>query len=176
MNTALIARPAAPRAAFGQMVRNQARLTRRQPAGLIAGIGFSMGLLILFGELPQYRQSPGGLGGLTQFDAYIPILIALAIGTIALLYLPGPLVTYREQGILRRLSTTPVPASWVLAAQLVVQACIMAIAVLLILFVSTVFYGASTPRNPGGLILALVLSIAAMFTLGLSIAAVARTA
>jgi ABC-2 type transport system permease protein len=175
MNTALIARPAAPRAAFGQMVRNQARLTRRQPAGLIAGIGLSMGLLILFGELPQYRQSPGGLGGLTQFDAYIPILIALAIGTIALFYLPGPLVTYREQGILRRLSTTPVPASWVLAAQMVIQAAVMAIAVLLILFVSTVFYGASTPRNPGGLILALVLSIAAMFTLGLSIAAVART-
>ena len=58
---------------------------------------------------------------------------------------------------------------------MVVQACIMAIAVLLILFVSIVLYRASAPANPGGLILALVLSIAAMFTLGLSIAAVART-
>jgi len=176
MIAALIARPRAPRAAFGQIVRNQARLTWRQPAGLIAGIGISLGLLILFGELPMFRQSSGSLGGLSQFDAYIPILIALAIGTIALFYLPGPLVLYREQGILRRLSTTPVPASWVLASQMVVQACIMAVTVLLVLFVSTVFYGASAPRNPGGLILAVLLSIAAMFTLGLSIAAVARTA
>jgi ABC-2 type transport system permease protein len=176
MNTTLIARPAAPRAAFGQIVRNQARLAWRQPAGLIAGIGLSVGLLILFGELPAYQTSPGGLGGLSQFDAYIPILIALAIGTIALLYLPGPLVSYREQGILRRLSTTPVPASWVLAAQMAVQACIMAVAVLLILFLSMVCFGASAPANPGGLILALALSIAALFTLGLVIAAVARTA
>jgi ABC-2 type transport system permease protein len=176
MNTALIARPAAPRAAFGQMVRNEARLAWRQPAGLIAGIGLSVGLLILFGKLSTFRQPTAQLGGLSQFDAYIPILIALAIGTIALVYLPGPLVTYREQGILRRMSTTPVPAAWVLAAQMAVQACIMAIAVLLILFLSMVFFGASAPANPGGLILALVLSIAAMFTLGLSIAAVARTA
>jgi ABC-2 type transport system permease protein len=176
MNATLIARPGPPRAAFGQMVRNQARLAWRQPAGMIAGIGLSVGLLILFGELPVFRQSSGRLGDLTTFDVYIPILIALAIGIIALVYLPGPLVSYREQGILRRLSATPVPASWVLAAQMAVQTAIMAVAVLLILFVSTVCYGASAPANPGGLILALVLAIAAMFTLGLSIAAVARTA
>jgi ABC-2 type transport system permease protein len=176
MNTALITRPRPPRAAFGQIVRNEARLARRQPAGMIIGIGIPVGLLIIFGEVPVFGKPSGGLGGLTTFDAYIPILIAFAIGTIALIYLPGPLVTYREQGILRRLSTTPVPASWVLAAQMAVQACLMVIAVLLVLFVSTVFYGASAPRDPGGLILAIVLSIAALFTIGLSIAAVARSA
>ena len=36
-------------------------------------------------------------------------------------------------------------------------------------------YGAIAPRNPGGLVLALVLSIAALFAIGLSIAAAART-
>jgi ABC-2 type transport system permease protein len=176
MTTALIARPGPPRAAFGQIIRNQARLTWRAPAGMIAGIGLPAALLILFGELPSFRQPTLRLGGLSSFDAYIPILIALAIGTIALVYLPGPLVAYREQGILRRLSTTPVPASWVLAAQLTVQAAVMAVAVLLILLVSTVCYGASAPASPGGLILAIILSITAMFTIGLSIAAVARTA
>jgi ABC-2 type transport system permease protein len=106
---------------------------------------------------------------------YIPILMAFAIGILALAYLPGPLVSYREQGILRRLSTTPVPASWVLAAQLVVQACLMLISVLVLLVVSTVFFGVNTPKSPAGLILAVVLSIAALFTIGLSIAAVAWT-
>ena len=95
---------------------------------------------------------------------------------LALTYLPGPLVSYREQGILRRLSATPVPASWLLAAQMVVQACLMAAAVLILLAVSVAFFGASAPKNPGGLVLALALSIAALFAIGLAIAAAAKTA
>ena len=168
-------RPGAPRAAFGEIVRNEARLAWRQPAGIIVSIGISLGLLVIFGEIPVFRQTSSSLGGLSAFDVYIPILIAFAIGVIALTYLPGPLVSYREQGILRRLSTTPAPASWVLGAQLVVQACLMVISILLLLIVSIVFFGTSVPKNPGGLILAVILAIAALFAIGLSIAAVART-
>ena len=175
MSLSMAARPRAPRAAFGQIVRNEARLAWRQPAGLIVGIGISVGLLVIFGEVAVFQQSSARLGGLSAFDVYIPILIAFAIAIIAFTYLPGPLVSYREQGILRRLSTTPVPASWVLAAQLVVQACLMLISVLVLLIVSIVFFGVNTPKSPGGLILAVVLSIAALFAIGLAIAAVART-
>ncbi len=171
----MLARPRAPRAAFGQIVRNEARLAWRQPAGIIVSIGISLGLLVIFGEISVFRQTSANLGGLSAFDVYIPILIAFAIGIIALTYLPGPLVSYREQGILRRLSTTPAPASWLLAAQLVVQACLMVISILLLLIVSIVFFGASAPKNPGGLILAVILAIAALFAIGLAIAAVART-
>ena len=175
MSLSMAARPRAPRAAFGQIVRNEARLAWRQPAGLIVGIGISVGLLVIFGEVSVFQQSSARLGGLSAFDVYIPILIAFAIAIIAFTYLPGPLVSYREQGILRRLSTTPVPASWVLAAQLVVQACLMLISVFVLLIVSIVFFGVNTPKSPGGLILAVVLSIAALFAIGLAIAAVART-
>ena len=139
MSLSVVARPRAPRAAFGQIVRNEARLAWRQPAGLIVGIGISVGLLVIFGEVSVFQQSSARLGGLSAFDVYIPILIAFAIAIIAFTYLPGPLVSYREQGILRRLSTTPVPASWLLAAQLVVQACLMLISVFILLVVSVVF-------------------------------------
>jgi ABC-2 type transport system permease protein len=64
----------------------------------------------------------------------------------------------------------------VLAAQLVVQACLMVISILLLLIVSIVFFGTSVPKNPGGLILAVILAIAALFTIGLAIASVAWTA
>ena len=120
MSMQLLARPGAPRAAFGKIVHNEARLAWRQPSGLIAGIGIALLLLVIFGEVPVFRQSSPRLGGLSAFEVYIPVLIAFSIGVLALTYLPGPLVSYREQGILRRLSTTPVPASWVLAAQFVV--------------------------------------------------------
>lgn len=165
----------APRAAFGVVFRNEARLVWRQPAGAIAAIGISTLILVIFGKVPHFQQSSSRLDGLSTFQIYIPILISFSIGLLALVYLPGPLVSYREQGILRRLSVTPVPASWVLAAQLAVQACLMLIAVLVIMVVSVAFFGQHAPGNLGGFLLALVLSAAALFAIGLCIAAVAPT-
>ncbi len=48
----------------------------------------------------------------------------MATAILGLISLPAALVSYRDQGILRRLSTTPVPPSWVLAGQLVINSCI----------------------------------------------------
>jgi ABC-2 type transport system permease protein len=169
-------RTGAPRAAFGFIVRNEARLALRQPAGLIAGLGISVLLLVIFGEIPVFQQSSTSLGGLSAFDIYVPILMCFSIGVLALTYLPGPLVSYREMGILRRMSTTPVPASWLLAAQLVVQACFIIITVVIMTIVSTVFFGAVFPKNPGAMVLSIALCAAALFAGGLAIAAVARTA
>jgi ABC-2 type transport system permease protein len=97
------------------------------------------------------------------------------IAMLALISLPGPLVTYRDQGILRRLSTTPVPRSWVLAAQLVVTFCIAMTSLLILMIVSITAFGLGAPKNPGALVLAIVLSIAALFAIGLSMAAAARS-
>jgi ABC-2 type transport system permease protein len=176
MTTLTLPRPRAPRAAFGNMVHNEARLAWRQPAGLIAGAGIALLLLVIFGEIPVFRQSSASLGGYSAFDVYIPILMAFSIALIAFTYLPGPLVSYRELGILRRLSTTPVPAYWVLAAQIVVQACLMAVTLALLVSVSIVFFGISVPRSPAGMVLSIALCMAALFAIGLTIAALARTA
>jgi ABC-2 type transport system permease protein len=176
MTTLTLPRPRAPRAAFGHMVFNEARLAWRQPAGIIAGAGIALLLLVIFGEIPSFRQASSSLGGYSTFDIYIPILMGFSIALIAFLYLPGPLVSYRELGILRRLSTTPVPAYWVLAAQIVVQTCLMVVTLALIVTVSIVFFGISVPRNPAAMVLAIALCIAALFAIGLAIAALARTA
>jgi ABC-2 type transport system permease protein len=165
----------APLGAFGQIVRNEARLAWRLPAGLIFGVGLPVLLLIIFNQIPSFHQAQASLGGLTAFDVYVPILISMVIAIIALISLPGPLVTYRDQGILRRLSTTPVPPSWVLAGQVVVQFCITITSLLILIVVSIAAFGLDAPKNPGALVLAIVLSIAALFAIGLCIAAVART-
>lgn len=164
-----------PRAAFGRVVLNEARLAWRQPAGMIAGAGIALLLLVIFGELPAFQKPSAQLGGYTVFDIYIPILMSYSVAMIAFTYLPGPLVSYRELGILRRLSTTPVPAYWVLAAQIVVQACLMTVTLVLLVTVSIMFFGISAPANPGGLVLAIALCMAALFATGLAIAALART-
>jgi ABC-2 type transport system permease protein len=167
--------PRPPRAAFGNMVLNEARLAWRQPGGMIAGAGIALLLLVIFGEIPVFKQTSSRLGGYSTFEVYIPILMGFSIAMIAFFYLPGPLVSYRELGILRRLSTTPVPAYWVLAAQLVVQACLMAVTLALIITVSIVFFGVSAPQNPAAMVLVIALCMAALFAIGLAIAALART-
>jgi ABC-2 type transport system permease protein len=175
MSTVTLARPRAPRAAFGKMVLNEARLAWRQPAGMIAGAGIALLLLVIFGEIPVFRTASANLGGYSAFDIYIPILMSFSIAIIAFTYLPGPLVSYRELGILRRLSTTPVPAYWVLAAQLVVQTCFMVVTLALLVSVSVVFFGISAPMSPAGMVLSIALCMAALFAIGLTIAALART-
>lgn len=164
-----------PQAAFRAIARNEARLAWRQPAGAIAAISISLVIMVIFGELPVFKQPSSRLDGLSPFQIYIPILISFSVGLLAFLSLPGPLVSYREQGILRRLSVTPVPAAWILAAQLAVQALVMLIATALIVTVGVAFFGQHTPGNEGGFLLAVILSIAAAFAIGLFIAAVAPT-
>ena len=169
------ARAGARRSAFGQIVLNEVRLTWRRPIGLIGGVGIPLVLLVIFGQLPSFKQVPASFGGLTIFDAYVPVLAAFGLAMLAMLGLPLPLVSYRELGVLRRLSTTPVPPSWVLAAQAVVQLCIAVASVVVIFTVSTAVFGAPAPKSPAGLALSVAVSMAGLVAIGLLIAAVART-
>ena len=106
----------------------------------------------------------------------MPIIMVLGLTMLTLLGLPGPLVSYRELGILRRLSTTPVPPSWLLAAQVVVQLCIALAGLLIVNVVSVAAFGAPIPKSLAGLALSCLLAIGGLFALGLLIAALAPTA
>jgi ABC-2 type transport system ATP-binding protein len=166
----------APRQAFWRLLRTEAKLSWRQPAGLIFGLGLPVLLLLVFANIPAFRKPNDTLGGLTFLSVYVPILMAFALASLALIGLTAPLATYREQGILRRMSTTPVPPSWVLAAQLVVNLGIAAAALLLIITIATAAFGVQGPAQVPGFILAVVLEAAALFAMGLWVAAIARTA
>jgi ABC-2 type transport system permease protein len=164
-----------PRTAFGMMVLNEARIARRQPVGLFAGVVVPTVLLVIFGSIPSDHRHMKVLGGLTYFNVYVPIFFALVIAALALFGLPIPLASYRQQGILRRLSTTPAPPAWVLAAQLVLNLCFAAMELVLLLVVAMTGFGVAAPKSPGGLVLALAASMVAMFAFGLWISAIART-
>lgn len=168
--------PRQRRAAFANVLHNEARLTWRQPTSLIAGFALPVVLIVIFGKIPAFHHADSSLGGLSPFTVYVPVVVMLGIALIAMLALPLPLVSYREQGILRRLSTTPMPSSWLLAAQFVVQAAIALACSLAVVLVSVTAFGASSPKSPGGIALAVLLSIAGLFPLGLLVAAVAKTA
>jgi ABC-2 type transport system permease protein len=177
MTSLTLPRPtAARRAAFGKIVLNEARLTWRRPVGLIGGVAIPVVLLVIFGKVGKFQQHSASLGGLTAFDLYLPVLIVFAVAMLALLGLPIPLASYRELGVLRRLSTTPVPRSWMLIAQGLVQLGVAVAAVVIMIVVAMAAFGSPAPKSPAGVMVAVALSAAGLFPIGLLIAAVARTA
>lgn len=176
MSVLSLALPTAQRrAAFGKIVRNEARLALRRPVGLLGGL-IPLVLLIIFDKLSAFHTPQPELGGYSAFDVYIPILVVFSIAMLGLTGLPMPLASYRELGVLRRLSTTPVSPSWVLGAQGLVQLCITAASILIAILLATTAFHGPVPKSAVGLLLAIMLTVAAVFALGLLIAALAPTA
>jgi ABC-2 type transport system permease protein len=161
------------RSAFRNLVSTEARLLVREIVPLLWGVGFPMLLLTIMGVFS--RGPDKALGGFSLVAAYEPILIAFTCATFALQGLPTVLAGYRERGILRRLNATPVGAGRLLGAQLTVNLSVTLIATAGIVIVGAAAFGVPLPHQPAGFILALILTAAAMLTLGLLVASLART-
>ncbi len=176
MSTHALPLPArTPRSAFGKLLNTEAKYAWRAPLGLLLGVAVPVLVLVILGLIPGANKSLKSLDGLTLFSVYFPVLIVFALAVLALLSLPTHLASYREQGILRRLSTTPVPRSWMLAAQVIINLALAVVALAILAVAGMAAFGLGAPRQPGGFTLALVLSVAAMFAIGLWIAAIARS-
>jgi ABC-2 type transport system permease protein len=170
--TATVPRPSV----FGRLTATEARLFLREPIGLFWGLAFPVVLQVIVGAIPSSRKVSHDLGGLRFVDVYVPVLIAFVLAMLALNALPPVLAGYREKGILRRLSTTPVAPWRLLAAQLAVQGVVAAAAIVLILAVSAIAFSVALPGQVLGFLIAVVLAAAALLALGVFIAAVAPSA
>ncbi len=176
MSTHTLLMPArTPRSAFGKLLRAETKYAWRAPLGLLLGVAVPVLVLITLGLIPGANKPLKSYDGLTVFSVYFPALIVFALAVLALLSLPTHLASYREQGILRRMSTTPVPPAWMLAAQVIINLVLAVVALGILVLAGTVAFGLGAPKEPGGFKLALLLSIAAVFAIGLWIAAIART-
>ncbi len=164
------------RSAFTKLLQSEAKIAWRLPIGLILGLAAPVFVLVIFGAIPGMNKPEAKLGGLSYFGVYFPILIAFSVAILALISLPTHLATYREQGILRRISTTPLPPTWMLAAQVVINLALAIVALGIIVAVGTSAYGLGVPKQRAGFVLSLLLTVATMFALGLWVSAIARSA
>ena len=137
------------------------------------GIGLPIIFLAIFGLIG--RAVPGKVAntGYTILDLYVPIIMVIGFITLGISSLPVTLVRYREMGWLRRVSTTPESPSRLLAAQLVLNLMLALAAVLIVIFGSELFFGAQLDPSIPYFVLSIVLSIAAIFSLGMIVAALA---
>lgn len=157
---------------FAELLEVEGKLALREPYGLFGGVAFPAILLAVFGFIS--RQVPGSVGstGLTVLDLYIPTIMVIAFISIAV-SLPNTLVRDREIGWLRRVSTTPVHPWRLLAVQLVIDLVFAVLAIAIVLVGSVTIFGAHLDLGIPYFVLATVLSIAEIFSLGLLVAALA---
>jgi ABC-2 type transport system permease protein len=118
------------------------------------------------------RKPVAEFHGLSALDAYIVPLSAVMVSTIiGLMHVPSGIAHYRNLGILRRVSVTPAQPLMILIAQALILFMVTVLGAALALATGFVAFGIVSPRNPEGVIAAFFLSICAMFSLGLLIAA-----
>jgi ABC-2 type transport system ATP-binding protein len=145
--------------AFWLLVATEAKLAWRLPTGLIFGLALPALLLVIFGAIPALSRPKQQFGGISFFSLYAPTLILLVLLVLSLLSLPMQLAGYREQGVLRRIWTTPVAPSFLLAAQLALNLALAAAGIGLVLGVGAGAFGLVLPADAAGFALSVVLSV-----------------
>ena len=155
------------------LVRTEAKLLFREPITWLAAIALPTAVLLIFGTMFASAPPDPDLGGLRFIEVFVPSLVVITLGTLGIQTLPIRLATYRERGVLRRLSTTPAHPLRLLIAQLITYLVTAVVALLLLIVVARVAFDVPLPRDPLAYLAAFLLGMSSLFAIGLVVAAVA---
>jgi ABC-2 type transport system permease protein len=162
--------------ALSKLTNVEAKIFAREPLAMFWGLVFPAALLLVLGLFFPGANTPSpDLGGFRLVDLYAPIVLALALATLAFTTLPAILATYRERGVLRRLQTTPVNPWRLVSAQLIVQVSVALIAGALAVAIGAIVFDIPLPESPIAFLGVYLLAAASMLAIGLLIGAVAPT-
>src|SRR5207342_1479525 len=130
------------------LIATEARLLFRDPVTWLAAIALPTVVLLIFGSIFGPSEPDPSLGGLRFIDVFVPSLVVISVATLGIQTLPIRLATYRERGVLRRLSTTPAHPMRLLIAQFVVYATTAVASLGLLVVVANVWFGVPWPQQP----------------------------
>lgn len=161
--------------ALTTMTTVETKLFLREPTNVVFGVLFPTVLLLVLGSIPGLREPSADLGGLRPIDAWAPTALVFGIVIIAVNHIPTVIATYRERGILRRLSTTPVHPRNILIAQMAVAFVSVVISAVLMILVSWIVLDIEPPQRPFHFAVAFLVGYAAVLGISMISAALART-
>ena len=162
---------------LAKLIGVESKLFLREPVPAFFAIVFPALLVVVLGvAIPGFREPSEDIGGARPVDLYLPIVLALAIATVTMVSLLSVLAAYRERGVLRRLSTTPVSPATLLAAQLIVNLAALVIGSVLAYVAGYLLFRVQPPANVVALLVAFLLGSAAMCAVALFIASVSPSA
>jgi ABC-2 type transport system permease protein len=156
-----------------KLIAVETRLQFRDWSVVTFGLVFPTFLLLVLGfAFPGFRDPIPELDGGRLVDLYTPIVLVFILVMVGVPTITGVLAGYRHDGILRRLRTTPVGPTRLLAAQLLAQLSVAAIGVVVAIVAALTLPEVPPPGSWPGVLLALLLAAAAMFAVGLLLGAV----
>ena len=160
---------------FYKMVWMEIKLFLREPIGAFFTLVFPLMMLFLFGGI--YGNEPSDIfNGQGTVDISIPAYTAMIIATTGLLGLVITVASYRENGILRRLRTTPINAITILAAQVVVLFLMTVIGMAFLILAGKLVYHMNFSGNVFHVFLGFTLSCMSFFAIGFVLAGLMPTA
>lgn len=159
-----------------KMTWMEAKLFLREPASAFFSLIFPLMMLLIFGTIYGSQSVPGTGSTEEAIGALIPSFTGMIIGMIGLMPITITMATYRENGILRRLRTTPVGPLVVMMAQLVVVFAMTTLGMALLVAAGRLIYHVSFPENVFSVLGGFVLGSLSFFAIGFILAGLMPTA
>ncbi|PKN84056.1 MAG: ABC transporter permease [Chloroflexi bacterium HGW-Chloroflexi-8] len=152
-----------------KMTWMELKLFFREPIGAFFTLVFPLMMLFLFGSI--YGNEPSKyFNGYGTVDISVPAYTAMIIATTGLMSLAITMSAYRENGVLRRLRTTPISPLLILTAQVVVLLLMTIIGMVLLVIAGKLVYHMRFEGNVFDVILGFILSSLSFFAIGFVIA------
>ena len=157
------------------VLKAELRLFLREPFSLFWIVAFPTVLLTILGLVPPFREPDPELGGLRVIDLYVPVNVLVAMLMAGVQTLPPVLSGYRERGILRRMSTTPVRPLSLLTAQIALHFAAVLGSALLVVAAGRIVFDVALPGHLPGYLVALLLGALSALAMGAVVTAVSPT-
>ena len=158
-----------------KMTWMETKLFFREPIGAFFTLLFPLMFLFLFGSI--YGNSPlKQLNGQGSVDISVPAYTAMIIATTGLVGLPITMAAYRENGVLRRLRTTPINPIVVLVTQVIVLFMMTAVGMILLIIAGKLVFHLRFDGDVFNVIGGFILSSLSFFAIGFILAGLMPTA
>ena len=128
----------------------EAKLLFREPGIWLIGILLPSVVLLVIGVIFSPHRPEPELGGRRYIDLLAPSMVVISLATLGVNTMPPRLVKYRERGVLRRLSTTPIDPATLVIAQLLVNIAVAVGGLVLLLVIGNLAFQIPLPQNPIG--------------------------
>jgi ABC-2 type transport system permease protein len=150
----------------------EAKLFLREPVSAFFTLVFPLVMLFIFGSIYGTKPVPGTDSTQGAIGTLIPAFTAMIIGMTGLMPVTITMATYRENGILRRLRTTPVSPLVVMAAQVVVVFIMTSLGVFMLFIAGKLVYHIQFNGNAFSMLGGFALSSLSFFGIGFILAGV----
>lgn len=130
---------------FLKILQIETKLLIREPTFWLVSIILPSAVLFVIGLVFPPGAETTDPSGHRYIDLLVPSMVVITLATLGLQALPVRLATYREKGVLRRLSTTPIHPARLLTAQLVMYLATAVIALAVLIAVGNVAFAIPIP-------------------------------